>query len=236
MKNIALALSLALIAVRARAADYRYEGSLESKATSDAGESYDRHFDLVVVFSPKDEARTVATVSETKVCRFSDEPSIDCVSPSAFDPYCETNAQLDLGSVRVSVTERETGDVATKTFPWRAQTGRAELKGGAPACSAANLGGAPVSGEIRADFDLASAKAGTTRALSVSIDPYVAGVGPDELALTTTLVPSGNNAYRTAPWTARAATKALWSYTHEAGPDQSGSTWGTSGFLTLVRK
>jgi hypothetical protein len=230
MKILIAAISLAALASRAAADVYRYEGSLESHAVSYTGESYTRDFDVAVEFFPKDEARGVAAVREQRVCPYSDELS-GC-RPSEYETYCGTDAGFELGTVRVSVTDRQSGEKASKDFPWRAQVFGVESKGAA-ACVPARLGGKPVSGEIRAEFALESVKAGSGRFLSVTVDPYVVGVSQDDMALSTTLIPAGGEAYRTGPWTVRSASKAWWSYIHEA---HDALTWGTDGFLTLTKK
>ena len=209
----------------------RYEGRFHSEATSYKGEKYSRHFDVRVDFFINGDIRGQARVRQADYCRDSDEPSLTCVKPGDFDPYCVTELALPLGSARVTIRETETGLVLTKEIPWKANVFRSEAKGSG-ACETSSLAGKPVTGEIRADFELPSVKRGTTRHVSLSIEPYVDSVGVDDLALASTLRAVGPDSYEATPFEARAKGPAWWGYIHEAA---DALTWGTSGMTTLVK-
>jgi hypothetical protein len=232
MKNSLLAVSLLLTSVVRASAAPSYSGVFQSHATAYTGESYTRDFKIGVEFFPKNDPSSPATVRDASYCRFPDEPSLDCVKPADFDPYCETGADFDLGSVQVTITDLESGETQSRSYPWRAHAAKSEPKG-AGVCAPARLAGSTISGEINANFKLKSVKAGTERDLTVSVDAYAGGIEQSDLAMVTTLLPAGPDAYRAAPWTVRPAAKIWWSYYHEV---KDALTWGTTGFATITQQ
>jgi hypothetical protein len=211
----------------------RYESSFESKATSYDGRSYDRRFNVVAEFMPNADITGHAHVTEESYCKYFDEPSIECVEPSAFETHCDTSVELELGKVRIEVKDPVSGETVSEVLPWKAYVGDSVKKEGDKPCVAKNLEGVRVSGSISHSFDLKSTAPGKETSVAIDVEPYAAGITLDDMAMTSTLQKVGDDDYRVAPFTPNSEAKAMWSYTHEASV---GLTWGNSGFMKLKLK
>lgn len=205
-----------------------YSGRFQSEATSFDGRSYNKFFDVSITFKPNEQIIKDALVEENQYCDYTDEPTIECQNKNLWKTYCTTSYSVELGTIVFNVTDRETKVTKTTSSPWMGKTSISKLKKEDTPCAAADL-----TGEILEHSANGAVYFKKDQELTqLSLDSRILG-DHSEMAFTTTLKKLENNSYVLSFSKPRSQTKIMWQYLHEI---KDNTTWGTSGFMTLIKR